>query len=118
MCLTKSEENGKECKGAAAQKDKRGRNVSLRCNTCKQFCILLLSLLLSVLFSCPAFFSLSSSRKVKKKEEEEEEEVSNTMWSCCCFYLLQIVNRQGVNFKHNVVLLLFLFTPDSQQARG
>ena len=30
MCLTKSGETGKDCKGVAAQKD----------NTCKQFCIL------------------------------------------------------------------------------
>ena len=37
MCLTKSEESGKDCKGVAAQKDKRERNL---CNTRKQFCIL------------------------------------------------------------------------------
>ena len=40
MCLTKSGESGKDCKGVAAQKDKRERNLWLRCNTCKQFCIL------------------------------------------------------------------------------
>ena len=40
MCLTKSGESGKDCKGEAAQKDKRERNLWLRCNTCKQFCIL------------------------------------------------------------------------------
>ena len=40
MCLMKSGESGKDCKGAAAQKDKRERNLWLRCNTCKQFCIL------------------------------------------------------------------------------
>ena len=41
MCLTKSGgESGKDCKGVVGQKDKRGRNVSLRCNTCKHFCIL------------------------------------------------------------------------------
>ena len=40
MCLTKSGENGKDCKGVAAQKYKRERNPWLRCNTCKQFCIL------------------------------------------------------------------------------
>ena len=40
VCLTKSGESGKDCKGVAAQKDKRERNLWLRCNTCKQFCIL------------------------------------------------------------------------------
>ena len=40
MCLTKSGESGKDCKGVAAQKDKREQNLRLRCNTCKQFCIL------------------------------------------------------------------------------
>ena len=40
MCLTKSGESGKDCKGVVAQKDKRERNLSLHCNTCKQFCIL------------------------------------------------------------------------------
>ena len=40
MCLTKSGESGKDCKGEAAQKDKRERNLWLRCNTYKQFCIL------------------------------------------------------------------------------
>ena len=38
MCLTKSGESGKDCKGVVAQKDKRERNLGLRCNTCKQFC--------------------------------------------------------------------------------
>ena len=37
MCLTKSGESGKDCKGVAAQKDKRERDL---CNTRKQFCIL------------------------------------------------------------------------------
>ena len=27
MCLTKNGENGKDCKGVVAQKDKRGRNL-------------------------------------------------------------------------------------------
>ena len=27
LCLTKSGESGKDCKGAVAQKDKRGRNL-------------------------------------------------------------------------------------------
>ena len=40
MCLTKSGESGKDCKVVAAQKDKRERNLLLRCNTCKQFRIL------------------------------------------------------------------------------
>ena len=40
MCLTKSGESGKDCKSVGAQKDKRERNLSLRCNTYKQFCIL------------------------------------------------------------------------------
>ena len=40
MCLTKSGESGKDCKGVVAQNDKRGRNLCLHCNTCKQFCIL------------------------------------------------------------------------------
>ena len=40
MCLMKSGESGKDCKGVAAQKDKRERKLLLRCNTCKQFCIL------------------------------------------------------------------------------
>ena len=40
VCLTKSGESRKDCKGVAAQKDKRGPNLWLRCNTCKQFCIL------------------------------------------------------------------------------
>ena len=40
MCLTKSGESGKDCKGVAAQKDMRERNLCLRCNTCKQFYIL------------------------------------------------------------------------------
>ena len=35
--LTKSGESGKDCKGVEAQKDKRERNLWLRCNTCKQF---------------------------------------------------------------------------------
>ena len=39
VCLTKSGESGKDCKGVAARKDKRERNLWLRCNTCKQFCI-------------------------------------------------------------------------------
>ena len=39
MCLSKSRESGKDCKGVVAQKDKRERNLLLRCNTCKQFCI-------------------------------------------------------------------------------
>ena len=39
-CLMKSGESGKDCKGVAAQKDKRERNLWLRCNTRKQFCIL------------------------------------------------------------------------------
>ena len=37
MCLTKSGENRKDCKGVAAQKNKREQNLLLRCNTCKQF---------------------------------------------------------------------------------
>ena len=40
MCLTKSGENAKDCKGAVDQKDKRKRNMLIRCNTCKQFCVL------------------------------------------------------------------------------
>ena len=40
MCLTKSRESEKDCKGVVSQKDKRERNLRLRCNTCKQFCIL------------------------------------------------------------------------------
>ena len=36
----KSGESGKDCKGVVAQKDKREWNLWLRCNTCKQFCIL------------------------------------------------------------------------------
>ena len=40
MCLTKSGESEKDCKDVAAQKDKREWNLWLRCNTCKQFCIL------------------------------------------------------------------------------
>ena len=40
MYQTKSGESGKDCKGVAAQKDKRERKLLLRCNTCKQFCIL------------------------------------------------------------------------------
>ena len=36
----KSGESGKDCKGAVAQKVKRGQNPLLRCNICKQFCIL------------------------------------------------------------------------------
>ena len=40
MCLMKSGESGKDCKGVIAQKDKRKQNQRLRCNTCKQFCIL------------------------------------------------------------------------------
>ena len=40
MCLTKSEESGKDCKDAVVEKDKMGRNLWLRCNACKQFCIL------------------------------------------------------------------------------
>ena len=39
MCLTKSEESGQDCKSAVAEKDKRGLNVLLRCNTHKQYCI-------------------------------------------------------------------------------
>ena len=39
-CLMKSGERGKDCKGVAAQKDKREQNLWLQCNTCKQFCIL------------------------------------------------------------------------------
>ena len=39
-CLTKSGESGKDCKGVVDQKDKRERNLWLRCITCKQFCIL------------------------------------------------------------------------------
>ena len=35
-----SRESGKDCKGVEAQRDKRERNLWLRCNTCKQFCIL------------------------------------------------------------------------------
>ena len=38
MCLTKSGESGKDCKGVVAQKDKKERNLGLRCITCKQFC--------------------------------------------------------------------------------
>ena len=40
MCLTKSGQSGKDRKGVVAQKDKRERNLCLRCNICKQFCIL------------------------------------------------------------------------------
>ena len=39
VCLTKSGESGKDCKGIV-QKDKREQNRWLRCNTCQQFCIL------------------------------------------------------------------------------
>ena len=35
-----SRDSGKDCKGVAAQKDKRERNLWLRCSTCKKFCIL------------------------------------------------------------------------------
>ena len=42
MCLRKSGESGKCCKGAVAvQKDKKGWTLWLRCNTCKRFPILL-----------------------------------------------------------------------------
>ena len=40
MCLMKSGESRKNCKGVAAQKDKREWNLWLHWNTCKQFCIL------------------------------------------------------------------------------
>ena len=40
MSLTKSGESGKDSKGVVTQKDERGRNLGLRCNTCKQVCIL------------------------------------------------------------------------------
>ena len=40
VCLTKSGESGKDCKGVVAQRDKREQNLWLHHNTCKQFCIL------------------------------------------------------------------------------
>ena len=40
VCLTKSGESRKDCKGAVAQKDKREWNLWLHCNTYMQFCIL------------------------------------------------------------------------------
>ncbi len=39
VCMTKSGESGKDCKGVVAQKDERGRHLGLRCDTCKQFFI-------------------------------------------------------------------------------
>ena len=45
MCLTKSGESGKDCNCVAAQKDTRERNLRLRCNTYKQFCILFVQIL-------------------------------------------------------------------------
>ena len=38
MCLTKSRESGKDCKGVVAQKE--GAEPVIAFNTCKQFCIL------------------------------------------------------------------------------
>ena len=40
LSMRVSDEERKDCKSVAAQKDKRERNLWLRCNTCKQFCIL------------------------------------------------------------------------------
>ena len=36
MCLVKSVESGKDCRGAVVQNDKRVQNVQLHCNMCKQ----------------------------------------------------------------------------------
>ena len=38
--LTKGGKSEADCKGVVSQKDKRERNLGLRCNTRKQFCIL------------------------------------------------------------------------------
>ena len=40
VSLTKSGKSGKDSKGVVTQKDERRRYLGLRCNTCKQVCIL------------------------------------------------------------------------------
>ena len=88
VCLTKCGEDGKECKGVAAQKDKRERNLWLRCNTCKQFCILFVQKLgasgVAVGEICSfdgvelwewgvqQYFGLSASVELQRKEKKKK----------------------------------------------
>ena len=109
MCLTKSGENRKDCKGVAAQKDKREQNLWLRCNTCRQFCILFIQKLgdsgVAVGEVCSfggmvlwewgmqQYFGLSASVELQNWECPWEENRSSLIWTytrsyqlfCCIF---------------------------------
>ena len=93
MCLTKSRESGKDCKGVAAQKDKRERNLWLRCNTCKQFCILSGAIRVAVGEVCSfdgvelwewgvqQYFGLSALVELQSLECPWEESCNSLVWT-------------------------------------